>query len=119
MNPIYSTRLWTLAVLGNDLYVGGQFTIAGGKPSVNIARARISFTPDNLALQANAPGAHTNTLTFAGVPNFPYIVQYATNVTDSPWFTLSTNAPNAQGIGTVIDSTASDPQRFYRVGFEE
>ena len=109
----------TLAMSGNDLFASGRFYVAGGKVSARVARARISFTPDQLALQANAPGAQTNTLTFAGVPNFPYFVQYATNVTDSPWFTLSTNAPNAQGIGTAIDSNATDPQRFYRVGYQE
>ena len=106
-----------LAVLGNDLHAGGAFTTAGGKVSVNLARARLSFTPDNLALRANV--AHTNTLTFAGVPDFPYFVQYATNLSGSPWFTLSTNAPAANGVGTALDSTAIDAHRFYRVGFQE
>ncbi|MCW5551526.1 MAG: hypothetical protein KIS67_05090 [Verrucomicrobiae bacterium] len=111
----------TLAVSGKDLYAGGEFITAGGKVSAYVARARISFTPDNLALQANSPGAQTNTLTFAGVPSFPYVVEYATNLipTGSGWFTLSTNAPAANGVGTAIDPAASDPQRFYRVGFEE
>ena len=108
-----------LAVPGNDLYAGGWFNTAGGKDSAYLARARLSFTPNNFALQANVPGAQTNTLTFAGVPNFPYVVQYATNLTYSPWFTLSTNAPAANGIGTAIDPAATDPQRFYRVGFQE
>ena len=81
--------------------------------------ARISFTPDNLVLQANVPGAQTNTLTFAGVPNYPYVVEYATNLTGSPWFTLSTNAPAANGLGTALDPAATDPQRFYRVGYSE
>jgi hypothetical protein len=81
--------------------------------------ARPGFTPDQLALKANTPGAQTNTLTFAGVPNFPYLVQYATNLTDSPWFPLSTNAPDADGLGTALDSAVTDPQRFYRVGYDE
>jgi hypothetical protein len=100
-------------------YASGAFTIAGRKVSPGIARARIRFSPDHLVLHANAPGNHTNTLTFGGVPNFPYVVQYATNLTDSPWFTLSTNAPAANGVGTAIDSAATDPQRFYRVGYQE
>jgi trimeric autotransporter adhesin len=108
-----------LAVLGNDLYAGGSFTTAGGKVSVNLARARLSFAPDNLVLRANVADVPTNTLSFAGVPGFPYVVQYATNLSGSPWFTLSTNAPAANGIGAIFDPAATDSQRFYRVGFEE
>ncbi|MEW6158168.1 MAG: hypothetical protein AB1813_12090 [Verrucomicrobiota bacterium] len=110
-----------LRVIGNDLYVRGAFTIAGGKVSAGIARARISFTPDTLALKVSPggiPGAHTNTLTFAGVPHYPYIIQYATNLTDSPWFTLSTSAPDPHGIGVAVDAVATGPQRFYRVGYQ-
>ena len=70
-------------------------------------------------LRANVPGPHTNTLTYGGVPNFPYIVQYATNLSGSPWFTLSTNAPAANAIGLALDPAATDPQRFYRVGSQE
>ena len=107
----------SLAVSGSDLYAGGIFTNAGGKISRSIARARIDFNPDNIALQADVPGVHTNTLTFAGVPDYPYIVEYSTNLADGSWFFLSTNAPATNGIGTFIDSTANDPQRFYRVGY--
>jgi hypothetical protein len=109
----------SLAVLGNDLFVGGDFLTAGGKVSPYLARARISFTPDNFVLKANAPVALANTLIYSGVPNCPYVIQYATNLTDSPWFTLSTNVPATNGVGTAIDSAATDSQRFYRVGYQE
>ena len=105
-----------LAVSGNDLYAGGEFTTAGGKVSAYIARARISFTPDHLSLKVGVPGANTNTLTFSGVPDYPYFVQFASNLTGSPWFTLSTNPPDANGVGTAVDPAATDRQRFYRVG---
>ena len=108
-----------LAVSGSDLYAGGSFATAGRKVSAYIARARISFTPDVLALQVNVPGVHNNKLTFAGVPNYPYTVQYSTNLTSGQWFTLSTNAPDANGLGTAVDAASTDPQRFYRVGFQQ
>jgi hypothetical protein len=112
--------VYALAVSGSDLYAGGYFTTAGGKVSAYVAQARTSFTPNNVALAGNVPGAQTNTLTFAGVPNYPYIIQYATNLTGSPWFTLSTNVPpDAKGVGTAIDPATTDPQRFYRVGYKE
>jgi subtilisin-like proprotein convertase family protein len=66
-------------------------------------------------LQENVPGAPTNTLTFAGIPNYQYVVQFATNGTDSPWFNLSTNTAGGNGLWTVLDTTATNANRCYRV----
>jgi hypothetical protein len=41
--------------------------------------------------------------------------QFATNLTTSPWFTLTTNTSAANGRGTVQDPNATGPQRFHRV----
>ncbi len=117
-NP--ETTVDALAELGNELWVGGNFTTAGGKVSPNLARFKLSFAPDLLKLQKIKIGSQTNTLSYSGVPNFPYFIQYATNLTSSPWFTLSTNLPGSTGVGTVIDPNSNaDPQRFYRVGYRE
>ena len=56
-----------------------------------------------------------NTLTFAGIPGYEYVLQFATNLTTSPWFNLSTNPAGTNGLGTVIDPNATNVQRFYRV----
>jgi uncharacterized repeat protein (TIGR03803 family) len=66
-------------------------------------------------LQTGYPGPGTNTLTFAGVPNDQYILQFATNLTTSPWFTLSTNAAGATGLWSAVDPTATNAQRYYRL----
>jgi hypothetical protein len=55
-----------------------------------------------------------NTLRFAAVPGTEHVVQFATNLTDSPWFTISTNIADTFGAWTVTDSTATNAQRFYR-----
>jgi hypothetical protein len=103
-----------LAVSGGTLYAGGSFTTAGGKVSAYAAGAVIN--PGNwLSIQANVPGPRTNTLTYVGIPNTNYVTQYATNLTGSPWFALTTNSTAANGIGTVQDPAATDPQRFYRL----
>ncbi len=68
-----------------------------------------------MSLQVGVSGPHTNMLAFVGTPNDPYLVQFATNLTTSPWFMLSTNTVEANGTWTVIDPTASNAQRFYRV----
>jgi len=83
--------------------------------SVAVLTVRASGWSSVASLQAGVPGSHTNTLAFAGFPNSLYLVQFATNLTSSSWFTLSTNTAAADGIWTVIDPTATNAQRFYRV----
>jgi hypothetical protein len=107
-------RAEALAVSGSDLYVGGQFWRAGRKTSPGIARAIVN--PGNwLTLQAGVPGPNTNTLTYVGVPDSQYLMQFATNLTTGPWFNLDTNTVGANGRGTVQDPTATNAQRLYRL----
>jgi hypothetical protein len=102
-----------LAVLGNTLYAGGEFTTAGTNASAYVAEAILK--PGNwLTIQAGVPGPGTNTMTYLGLPSLPYLVQYATNLTTSPWFPLATNIPGPTGIGAVEDR-ATNRQRFYRL----
>jgi len=103
-----------LAVSGSDLYAGGWFTMAGGKVSAYVAKA-IALPGDWLRIQEGVPGPHTNTLNYVGVPNAQYLVQFATNLTTSPWFTLATNTVAANGRGTLLDCTATNRQRFHRI----
>ena len=99
---------------GNTLYVGGSFTTAGTNVSIGVAEAILN--PGSWsALQLGVPGPTTNTLTYLGLPSSQYVVQYATNLTTGPWFTLATNTPGAYGVGSVQDPTATGPQRFYRL----
>ncbi|HEY5914810.1 MAG TPA: hypothetical protein VJA21_29825, partial [Verrucomicrobiae bacterium] len=108
-------RVNALAVLGPELYAGGDFTAAGGKVSGFMARA-IAIPGDWLRIREGVPGPGTNTLNYVGVPNAQYLVQFATNLTSSPWITLATNTVAADGRGTLMDCTATNAQRFYRVG---
>jgi hypothetical protein len=103
-----------LVVTGSDLYAGGGFTAAGRKVSVYVAKA-IAIPGDWLRIQKGVPGPGTNTLNYVGVPNAEYLVQLATNLSTGPWFTLATNTAGADGRGTVIDSRATNSQRFYRI----
>ena len=43
-------------------------------------------------------------------------VSFGAKTPDTLLSLRSTNAPAANGVGTAIDPTATDPQRFYRVG---
>jgi subtilisin-like proprotein convertase family protein len=82
---------------------------------VLIQMAGVTSTNSVVRLQRNVPGANTNTLTLVGIPNYQYVVQFATNTTDSPWFNLSTNTAGSNGLWTVLDSTATNEARSYRV----
>ena len=104
-----------LAAPGNDLYAGGAFTAAGGKVSGYAARALLN-DGNWLTIQPGIPGPNTATLTYVGIPNCQYLVQFATNLTTGPWLRLVTNTATANGVGIVQDSAATNSQRFYRLG---
>jgi hypothetical protein len=109
-----SGEVEALAGSGSDLFAGGNFTTAGGKVSAYTAKA-IVIPGDWLRVQNGVPGPHTNALDYVGVPNAQYLVQFATNLTTSPWFTLATNTVAANGRGSLMDPAATNGQRFYRI----
>ena len=82
--------------------------------SVFLTITSASSSASVVRLQTGVPGANSNSITLAGIPGYQYAVQFATNLTGSPWFTLSTNTVSATGLWTVIDSTATNATRFYR-----
>jgi autotransporter-associated beta strand protein len=65
------------------------------------------------SIQIGDPGAVSNVLTFAGIPNSTYIAQYATNL-PGVWFNLSTNVADANGLWQIIDPSPTNSARFYR-----
>jgi hypothetical protein len=106
--------VYALAVSGSDLYAGGAFTAAGGKVSAYAAKAIVN--PGNwLRIQNGVPAPATHTLNYVDVPNAQCLVQFATNLTTSPWFTLATNTVPANGRGSLMDPAATNGQRFYRI----
>jgi hypothetical protein len=109
-----SGRVHALALTGSDLYLGGSFQMAGGRVSAYLARAIIK-PGDWLTLRLDSPGPQTNSLTYVGVPNEPYLVQFTTNLAGGPWLPLATNTPAADGRGTVLDPNATNSTRLYRV----
>ena len=93
-----------------------RVVVTNSSGSVTSALAVLTVRrPSSVALlRAGFPGPTTNTLTFTGEPNFQYWVQFATNLTTSPWFTLSTNTAAEDGTWISIDPAATNDQRFYR-----
>jgi len=88
--------------------VAGSITSSPAKLTVILPPPRI------VVLQPAVPGAGTNTLVFAGIPGQDYTAEFATNLTTSPWFELTTHTAGADGLWTVSDGTATNQQRYYR-----
>ena len=80
-----------LAVLGANLYVGGEFTAAGGKPSLYFAEAYLVAPPGGLAdtVATLSPGAVS--VEFYGNPGQLFGVQRTTNLAPPFWATVNSN----------------------------
>jgi WD40 repeat protein len=83
--------------------------------TVLIRMASVSGCDSEVSLLAGYPGPGSNTVTFLGVPGYHYVVQFATNLSDSPWFCLCTNTTPTNGLIFSIDPAANTPQRYYRL----
>ena len=105
-----------LAVLGANLYVGGEFTAAGGKPSLYFAEAYLVAPPGGLAdtVATLSPGAVS--VEFYGNPGQLFGVQRTTNLAPPFWATVNSNplTPAADGTFTFMDTNAPSGAAYYR-----
>jgi hypothetical protein len=105
--------VYALAVLGSDLYAGGPFTIAGGKVSAYLAKARIGSAANSVT--ASDPLA---AIQFSAVVGYEYDVQRATNLlAPIAWTTLTTTplSPAPDGSLNFTDTTAPPGTAYYRL----
>jgi autotransporter-associated beta strand protein len=83
--------------------------------SIGITVVEVSSTNSVVSLEVGVPGSGTNTITFAGIPGYSYVTEFATNLTEPIfWHELSTNTAGTNGLWTVTDDTATNSSRFYR-----
>ena len=77
-----------------------------GSPDLSPNIAAITTLPDG-----------NKQLNLAGIPNYSYLVQAATDVTPpTNWVTLSTNQAGSDGLWHYIDGNATNfPSRYYRL----
>ena len=103
-----------LASAGSDLYVGGNFEGAGGKPSYYIGQWNetrdFDFVPFlQLSKPTTLPGGGFRFSIFAGgVPS--YVIEASTNL--KSWIAIQTNT----AMSVPIDDAGAPglPHRFYR-----
>jgi hypothetical protein len=103
-----------LALLGNDLYLGGLFIFAGDKPSMFIARwnSQLNFyPPPNLSLTRSRWVTNGQfQFRVSGTSGQTYVLQGSTNL--SNWTPLMTNTVPLYDFTDT--NAASLPRRFYR-----
>jgi hypothetical protein len=109
-----TASILALAAAGADLYTGGNFEYAGGKPSFYVGRWNetqdFDFVP---GLHLSAPlrlpdGSFQFSLTSTGVPS--YVIEASASLTN--WTAIQTNTAASM---SVQDSGAIGlPRRFYR-----
>jgi hypothetical protein len=116
-------NVYALAATGSDLYVGGNFTSAGGKASVFLAKARVQslypaeFVPEEIALVQEGLR-----LTFRVRAGGRYRIEASSNLI--VWTFLENleagaNAGNDIVLMSFIDTEAHEFQyRFYRIAAE-
>lgn len=104
-----------LTASDGNLYVGGSFTNAGGNAVGYVARGILNERAI-LSFRSDRPASNSTTLVFAGIPSNSYTVEFSTNLSTNLWHPFSTNLVPASGRATVLDTTATNDQRFYRIG---
>ncbi len=111
-NPNTATAS-ALALINNDLYVGGSFIFAGDKPSMFIARwnDQLNFyPPPHPLLSAMTLTSNQPRFRLTGTSGERYILQGSSNLTN--WTPLLTNSALYYDF---IDTSASNANsRFYR-----
>jgi hypothetical protein len=112
---ITSDRPWlqvsSLAVRGRDLFVGGYFSAAGGKPADNLALWH-DFPEVTLAGRGWQPGGVFG-LRVLGGKNQPVQVQTSTNLNN--WQELGPQLPNSDAFDFEAAATPPAEIRYYRL----
>jgi hypothetical protein len=112
---VTSARPWVgvygLAVRGRDLYVGGDFTSAGGKPADNLALWH-DFPEVTLSGRGWQPNGRFG-LSVSGGKNQPLQLQTSTNL--QTWTSQGAILPNSEPYLFDDVNSSTNPARFYRL----
>jgi len=93
---------------GSELFLGGQFKVAGGdKPSTNVAMWHIPYTL-NIARSGNS-----DVLSWPS-PGTNFVVQSATSIAASDWSDLP-QAPVILNDECIVTNVATGPSQIYRL----
>lgn len=105
-----------LAVLGETLYAGGDFTTAGGKVSAFAAEAYLVAPPGGIVDSIVLPSFGTADVRCYGNPGQQFGVQRTSHLSPPLWSTLNASplTPAADGSFTFVDTNAPPGAAYYR-----
>lgn len=112
-NGTLSAPVFSLTAAGDDLYVGGTFTAAGGKPAYYLARWNEKLDFSNVVLRLSQLGTAADghckfTLTSVGVP--VYVIDASTNLIQ--WSPVVTNTTTPYDY--TDPNAPPSPRRFFK-----
>jgi hypothetical protein len=95
------------------VYSGDGNFLSSSNTLFQVIIAPVLDQPSTLTLTNNGDG--TITLTLQGTPGVQYVLQATEDLLSGNWINISTNIAPTNGIWTYSESTAANPQRFYRL----
>ncbi len=106
-----NTNVQALAISGNDLYVGGKFTTAGGKSAAYVARADLRELPA-LALTPSEAGL---TLSWPVKDTADFVLETASNLAVGTYWSLSSDGVMDDGTNKFVSLPATNGTQFFRL----
>jgi hypothetical protein len=100
-------------VSSNDTFTYTVASVAGGCTATGIVTINAVYPPDTQT-KIWIPTDHTVNIMFFGIPGTNYVVQTATNITFTPYWSLSTNQAGIDGSWLFTDPNATNAQQYYR-----
>jgi hypothetical protein len=104
-----------LALSGNTLYAGGDFSTAGGKISAYAAMASLGVSVPTLTQEAVGFTNGVFGFNVSGPAGANVVIDYSTNL--QTWIPLQTNLLGNVPFYFSDTQSSGDQQRFYRAHF--
>ena len=95
---------------GTNLYVGGQFTTAGGNACAYVANANIGAAPGRFSNWVSSPVTGFSCTFSDGTIGQPYRIQTSPSLATGPW----TDLTNFTYAGPTVFTDAPTTTTFYR-----
>jgi len=121
--PVTTASQWQIDGKGNpsdvDLnYAGAPLTVPVGPGQSVYVQFTLAPIPGSTNLVAHIGSSNLLTLSYAGLPNYPYHVQVASNLVAAQWLNLAGQSKNANSAGTFTftdTNIAGSNPKFYRI----
>jgi hypothetical protein len=106
-----NTNVWAFAISGDDLYVAGEFTIAGGKPAARVARAYLSDIP----LLSILPSGTNVTIFWPSTNTDAFALEETDGSIHPPTWVPSAATVGNDGTNKFVTTPARTSSKYFRL----